>query len=115
MTVTGRRSAEVDRAGRRGRAWANSNLVAAEGRSREAGDRVEKSFAVAQQQSELFEVAVLEIGEHVHLDCVVAKGGLVLTEAETTKPHAEIHGRAPHGSAGYLCSRGGVSSIGERV
>ena len=31
---------------------------------------------------------------------------LVLTEAETAKPPADIHCRAPHGFAGYSLSRG---------
>jgi hypothetical protein len=34
-----------------------------------------------------------------------------LVEAETAKPPAEIHGRAPHGLAVYSLSLGDVSSI----
>ena len=73
----------------RGRGW-----------SSEAGDRLQQSSAVAERQSELLEVAVSEIGEHLHVDRIVAKGGLVLVEAETAKPPADIHGRASHGFAG---------------
>ena len=69
-------------------------------RSHEARDRPQQSFTIAERHPKLFEVAVGEIGEHVHVDCVVAKGGLVLTEAESAKPNADIHGRAPHGLVG---------------
>ena len=55
---------------------------------------------MAERQSELLEVAVSEIGEHLHVDRIVAKGGLVLVEAETAKPPADIHGRASHGFVG---------------
>ena len=65
----------------------------------EARDRLEQSFAVAERQSELREIALSEIGEHVRVDRVVAKGGLVAAEAETAKPPADVHGRASHRSA----------------
>jgi len=68
--------------------------------SHEASDRLQQPFAVAERQSELFEIAIGEIGEHVHVDRIVAKGGLVAAEAETAKPPADVHGRASHGSVG---------------
>jgi hypothetical protein len=51
------------------------------------------------------------VGKHRFIDPVVAKRGLIFVKAETAKPSAHIHGRAPHGSAGYLRSRDGLSSI----
>jgi hypothetical protein len=46
------------------------------------------------------EVAIGEIGEHIEIDLVVSEIGLVLAKAETAKPPADIHGRAPHGLMG---------------
>ena len=65
----------------------------------EARDRLEQSFAVAERQSELFQITIRNVREHVRVDRIVAKGGLVAAEAETAKPLADIHGRASHGSA----------------
>jgi hypothetical protein len=65
--------------------------------SREGGDRLQKSFAVAERQSELFEIAVSEIGKHVRVDLVVPEPLLIFAESETAKPPADIHGCATHG------------------
>jgi hypothetical protein len=35
--------------------------------------------------------------QQIRVDFIVAKIGFVLAEAETAKPPADIHGRAPHG------------------
>jgi len=70
----------------------------------------QQSFAVAERDAELFEVAVGEVGEHVRVDLVVSKLLPVLTEAETAQPFADIHSRAPHGLPGYSLYRGAPSS-----
>ena len=61
--------------------------------SHKIGDRLQQAFTVAERQSEFFEVAISQIGEHVHVDLVVTEIRLVLTEAEIAKPPADIHGR----------------------
>jgi len=75
------------------------------GQPNKAGDRLQHSFAVAERQSELFEVAISEIGEHVRVDPVVPELALVFAEAKAAKPLADIHGRAPHGSMGIIAQR----------
>ena len=47
-----------------------------------------------------FEVGVGQPRQHVRVDLVVPEIRLVLAEAETAKPPADIHGRAPHGWSG---------------
>jgi hypothetical protein len=59
---------------------------------RKCRNRPQQSFAVAERNSELFEVAVGEIGEHIHIDLTVSKLILVLPEAEIAKPHPHVHG-----------------------
>ena len=71
---------------------------------------LQQSFAVAERDAELFEVAVSEIGEHVHIDLVVAKLLPVLTEAKSAQPFADIHSRAPYGLPGYSLFHGAPSS-----
>jgi hypothetical protein len=44
--------------------------------------------------------ATFPLGQDARVDLVVSKLSSRLTEAETTKPHADIHGRAPHGLTG---------------
>jgi len=39
----------------------------------------------------------IAVGENVRVDLIVSEIRLVLAEAETAKPPADIHGRAPHG------------------
>jgi len=63
------------------------------------------------RDADLPEVFRRYITEDLLVDPVLAKSGLVLVEAETAKPPANVHSRAPHGNVGYSRSRGGVSSV----
>ena len=60
---------------------------------RKGRNRPQQSFAVTKRKSKLFQVAVGEIDEHVHVDFAVSKLILVPPEAEITKPHPDVHGR----------------------
>ena len=80
-------------------------------RRRQGGDRGEQHAPIAYgRNADLLEVLGRQVREDRLLDPVIAKRGLVLAKAETAKPPADIHGRAPHGLAGYSSSRRELSS-----
>ena len=61
-------------------------------------DRVEQLRPIAKSgDANILEVVARQPREHLRVDFIVSKIGLVLAEAETAKPPADIHGRAPHG------------------
>jgi hypothetical protein len=76
------------------------------GRLREAlrnqcGDCAEQPKPVAESgDANVLEAGVRQLRQQVRVDLVVPEIRLVLTETETAKPPADIHGRAPHGLAG---------------
>ena len=52
---------------------------------------------MAERDAELFEVAIVEIGEHIQINLIIAKLFLVLIQAATAKPLADVHSHAPNG------------------
>ena len=63
------------------------------------------------RDADLPQVLDCQVREDRLADPVVKKRSLIFAKAETAKPLADIHGRAPHASTGYLRRRGGVSSV----
>jgi len=63
------------------------------------------------RNADLLQVLDCQVRQDCLPDSVVEKRSLIFAKAETAKPPADIHGRAPHASIGYLRSRGGVSSV----
>src|SRR5271166_1983515 len=81
-------------------------------RRRQCGDRSEQQAPVAYgRNADLLQVLDCQVREDRLPDPVVEKRSLIFAKAETAKPLADIHGSAPHGSTGYLRSRGEVSSV----
>jgi hypothetical protein len=64
----------------------------------EAGDRSQKPLAIAERHADLHELAIRQIGQHVHIDHMFAEDCLVPLETETAKPLADAHSRAAHPS-----------------
>jgi hypothetical protein len=68
---------------------------------RQVGDRLKDALAVAKGQAELFEVALCQLANDIHVDQVVAKRGLVPFKTQPLEPSGDVHdvlgGRATHG------------------
>jgi hypothetical protein len=62
--------------------------------------RLEQSFAPASGNPSFSKSPSRDVREQVRVDRIVAKRGLVAAEAETEKPPANVHVRAPHGLGG---------------
>ena len=50
--------------------------------------------------ADVFEAVGRELRQYSRIDLAILEIRLVLFEAETAKPPADVHGRAPHGLAG---------------
>ena len=62
------------------------------GHGTEGGDGLEEPLAVAERQTELFEVALVQLWQNIALDRVLAERRLVLGQPEAPQPIADIHG-----------------------
>ena len=100
MTVTGRRSAETW--------WALAGADLAWGAARFgegvapakaeiAASNLRRSPTASTPISLRSSAVSRQLRKHFRIDLVVSKLLLVLVEAETAKPLADFHGRAPHG------------------
>ena len=70
-------------------------------RRRQCGDRGEQHAPVAYgRDADLLQVLDRQVREDRLPDPVVAKRSLIFAKAETAKPPADVHGRAPHGIIG---------------
>jgi hypothetical protein len=61
----------------------------------QTGDGSEETLAVPKRHAKLFEVDVRQLRQDVGVDLTRAKERLVLSEAETSEPTPDIHGRTP--------------------
>ncbi len=59
----------------------------------ETGDRPEQAFAMAEDDAELFEVGVGQVGQDFGVDAVVAERRFVLAEPEASEPVPHVHSR----------------------
>jgi hypothetical protein len=76
-----------------------------------SGDGGKQSASIPyRNDADVSEVVCRKLRQHVQIDFVVSKLLLVLTEAETAKPLADIHGRAPYGLGVLSLSRDTLSS-----
>jgi hypothetical protein len=62
--------------------------------------RQELASIADRSDADVFEVVSRQLRQYRRIDLVVPEIRFVLFEAETTKPPADIHSRAPHGFAG---------------
>ena len=60
-------------------------------RRRQTGDRLQDALAVAERQTELFEVVFGQLANDIHVDQVVAKCGLVPFKTQTSEPSGDVH------------------------
>jgi hypothetical protein len=67
------------------------------GRCGQAGDGSEKTLAVPERHPKLLEIGVGQLRQDIGVDFTRAKQRLVLSEAETSQPTPDIHGRTPRG------------------
>ena len=67
----------------------------------QTGNRLQDALAVAERQTELFEVALGQLANDIHVDQVVAKCGLMPFKTKASEPSGDVHdvlgGRARHG------------------
>ncbi len=64
-------------------------------RRRQAGDCLQDALAVAERQTELFEVALSQVANDIQVDQVVAKCGLVPFKAKASEPSGDVHDVLP--------------------
>src|SRR5262249_8190636 len=61
----------------------------------QTGDGFEETLAVPERHTKLLEVDVCQLRQDIGVDLTRAKERLVLSEAETSEPTPDIHGRTP--------------------
>ena len=54
-------------------------------------NRLQDALAVAQRQTELFEVVFVQFANDIHVDQVVAKCGLVPFKTQPLEPSGDVH------------------------
>jgi hypothetical protein len=80
-----------------------SSSVGRRHRTDQSCDGGEQSTTITyRNNANISQIIRRQLVQHVRIDFIVSKFLLVLTEAETTKPPADIHGRAPHGLPGIF-------------
>src|SRR5262249_39296800 len=61
----------------------------------QTGDGFEETLAVPERHTKLLEVHVLQVRQDIGLDSARTKARLVLSEAKTSEPPPDLHGRTP--------------------